>query len=197
MRASLVSTCVVFLAACGQMPNAADFEDPSAVCTKPGFPAGCATCLDGYLLINTNDGNVCAPDQPIWGARPVSPGDLFSDNGDETISDSQTQLMWQKADNPTWPAEPCKSLRLAGHKDWRLPTVAELRTLVDFAEEAPAVPAVWKATTSVTNYLTAVSVSSGLGISSTWNESRVWSVEFGYGTMRTDADTNARIRCVR
>jgi hypothetical protein len=70
----------------------------------------------------------------------------FVDHGDGTISDKQTGLMWTKASTPTIPsAAPCstnKEVRntvafvnclnqnkLAGHSDWRLPSILELASL--------------------------------------------------------------------
>lgn len=71
----------------------------------------------------------------LW--RPLCPaGETFEDQGDMTVLDSATDLMWQQSgsDYPlTWDeaAEYVHSLnamRFAGYGDWRLPTVAELVT---------------------------------------------------------------------
>lgn len=60
----------------------------------------------------------------------------FVDNGDGTITDPQTGLMWAKNSSPgdlTWQdAETyCKTPPIAGYKytDWRMPTIEELKTL--------------------------------------------------------------------
>lgn len=50
----------------------------------------------------------------------------FVDNGDGTITDTKTKLMWQKNDDGkkrTWKEvqDYVRTLRLAGHTDWRLP----------------------------------------------------------------------------
>lgn len=55
---------------------------------------------------------------------------VFVDNGDGTITDTKTKLIWQKDDaGPMrWDrAEAqCRELTLAGKSDWRLPTRQEL-----------------------------------------------------------------------
>ncbi len=60
----------------------------------------------------------------------------YKDNGDGTISDLNTSLMWQK--NPgakiTWEqsVDGVSSFRLGGYDDWRLPTIKELYSLIIF-----------------------------------------------------------------
>jgi hypothetical protein len=62
----------------------------------------------------------------------------YQDNGDGTISDLNTGLMWQKTpdfdDKLTWDAAIMHGddLVLAGHDDWRLPTIKELYSLIQF-----------------------------------------------------------------
>jgi hypothetical protein len=61
----------------------------------------------------------------------------FVDNGNGTISDRATGLMWQQADDGIardWQAALAyaENLVLAGHSDWRLPNVKELQSIVDY-----------------------------------------------------------------
>jgi hypothetical protein len=61
----------------------------------------------------------------------------YRDNGDGTVTDLNTGLMWEKtppAEHYTWDeaAEYASELELAGHDDWRMPTMKELYSLVDF-----------------------------------------------------------------
>ncbi len=61
----------------------------------------------------------------------------FVDNGDGTISDKATGLMWAKSDNGkgiSWSdaVKYAESSKLAGHSDWRLPNVKELQSIVDY-----------------------------------------------------------------
>lgn len=61
----------------------------------------------------------------------------FIDNGDGTVSDKATGLMWQKADDGiarNWQeALACaENLELGKHNDWRLPNAKELQSIVDY-----------------------------------------------------------------
>ncbi|MEZ4649872.1 MAG: DUF1566 domain-containing protein [Candidatus Eisenbacteria bacterium] len=61
----------------------------------------------------------------------------FVDNGDGTITDSATGLMWMQEDNGagvTWEdaLSYSESLSFAGHDDWRLPNAKELQSIVDY-----------------------------------------------------------------
>ena len=66
----------------------------------------------------------------------------FKDNGDGTVTDLLTGLLWQKADGGemTWEKakDYPKSLRLAGRQDWRLPTSMELFALTNQGMHGPA-----------------------------------------------------------
>ena len=71
------------------------------------------------------------------------------DNGNGTVSDNATGLMWQQDtardggnyDAMTWEEALayCEALNLGGLTDWRLPTIKELRSLVDYGEYNPAI----------------------------------------------------------
>ncbi len=70
----------------------------------------------------------------------------FHDNGDGTVSDRATGLMWSKADSKTgmnWEAalawvQARNAEGYLGHDDWRLPSAKELQSIVDYSR-APAV----------------------------------------------------------
>jgi hypothetical protein len=59
----------------------------------------------------------------------------FVDNGDGTVTDTRRKIMWQKGDNGKEitfeeAQEYCKTLRMGGYADWRLPSPDERDTAV-------------------------------------------------------------------
>lgn len=77
----------------------------------------------------------------------------YIDNKDGTITDTATGLMWQKDTLSTMSYDnailTCSELDLAGHKDWRLPTIEELVSIVDYDRRDPACDPVFR---SVSDY---------------------------------------------
>lgn len=86
----------------------------------------------------------------------------FTDNGDGTVTDHCTGLMWQKdtadvngdgqiphdgSDAVPWcdALAYCENLSYAGRDDWRLPNVRELQSIVDYGRKAPAIDPVFGA----------------------------------------------------
>lgn len=78
------------------------------------------------------------------------------DNGDGTVTDQTTRLMWQEEDNGTgveWPEAlaGCESATTGNHTDWRLPNAKELHSLVDYSRspdttDSAALDAIFSAT---------------------------------------------------
>lgn len=66
----------------------------------------------------------------------------FIDNGDGTVTDNVTGLMWQKADGGEMTYESAlvynKTFTLGGYSDWRLPTSKELFSINNLANLNPA-----------------------------------------------------------
>ena len=89
------------------------------------------------------------------------------DHGDGTVTDERTGLMWEQHPNEalySWEdatqirINDLNAARLGGHDDWRLPTVQELVTLVDYSRHHPAIHPIfataandyWSSTTDAT-----------------------------------------------
>ena len=105
-------------------------------------------------------------------------------NGNGTVTDNSTGLMWQQASSsaPNWELalSYCENLPLAGYTDWRLPTIKELQSIVDYSLGYPAVdPTIfpgtqedyfWSSTTWGGSLGYALSVDFGLGFVSPFNK---------------------------
>jgi hypothetical protein len=74
--------------------------------------------------------------------NPAYGRNVFHDNGDGTITDRATGLMWAKADSGqgmNWEQALAyaANMQLGGHADWRVPNAKELQSIVDY-ERLPA-----------------------------------------------------------
>jgi hypothetical protein len=96
------------------------------------FAYGCAIC---YLK------SFYYPARAVRAGFSKGFGDIqaysFKDNGNGTVSDLNTGLMWMKDETPELNWEEamrfCANLELAGRKDWRLPTIREIGGLMDLS----------------------------------------------------------------
>jgi hypothetical protein len=125
-----------------------------------------------------------------WAEWPIpnSPADVdagapnlesYTDNLDGTVTDDVTGLMWQQVvpdTQYTWEqaVTGCPTLTLAGHSDWRLPSLIELYSIVDAGQSNPSIDSTYFPKTPVDWYW-----SSSPQAGSTVN---VWSVFFGIGS---------------
>jgi hypothetical protein len=95
----------------------------------------------------------------------------YTDNGDSTVTDNVTGLMWEqktddggprdKANKFTWKdaLAYCENLILGGHDDWRMPTPKELERLVDLGKSSPAIDTTYFSNTSNGLYWTGTTCS--------------------------------------
>ena len=183
---------------------------------------GVQTCTSGQwgTVIACSTGLVCeryppaACLDPNWNEWPIpnSQADVtagapnlesYTDNGDGTVTDNVTGLMWQKAvatttddagtySTYTWAQAVayCPTLTLAGHNDWRLPSVIEIMSIVDVGRYGPSINDAYFPATSSSWFWSSSPVA---GLPST-----VWSVDFNFGlTDRIDVPETFYVRCVR
>lgn len=123
-------------------------DPPVPLCTPSG---GSGLPDTGQTKCNDAEGNeipcdsaTCAGQDGLY-ATGCSPEGRFVDNGDGTVTDTCTGLMWQK-DTGNNEEELlrcnalsyCEDLELGGHADWRLPNVREMHSIVDYGRRGPA-----------------------------------------------------------
>ena len=126
---------------------------------------------------------------------PTTITNHFTDNGDGTITDNLTQLVWQKIPNTvalTWEQALvyAEGLTIGTNSDWRLPNIKELQSLNNESATNPSV---------FTPYFT------GLGVHNFWSSTSLpnqttkswyWNTQFGITTY--DLKTNPNyVLCVR
>lgn len=92
--------------------------------------------IKGYPISIGNTTNTL--DVRLVRGNPNYGKNQFVDNGDGTITDKATGLMWLKNDSATpmtWEKALAyaESMNTAGHSDWRLPNAKELQSLVDYS----------------------------------------------------------------
>ncbi|MBI5186160.1 MAG: DUF1566 domain-containing protein [Nitrospinae bacterium] len=69
-------------------------------------------------------------------------GKVFTDNGNGTVTDNRTRLMWRQGETDGMAGtrdrqlSTCENLILAGYSDWRLPNIRELFSIMDFSKSS-------------------------------------------------------------
>ena len=89
----------------------------------------------------------------LFPGLPASQEVRFTVNGDGTVTDNETGLVWQQQDDGVtrnWEAAlaHCQDLDLGGSTDWRLPDKKELVSIVDVTRWHPAIDPVFTGTKS-------------------------------------------------
>jgi hypothetical protein len=126
-------------------------------CARAGADLGCGkSCPDGTEAVDVTvaDGKkaVCTYLYPLWGYLPPSrPATDWTVSGDQaTVTDTKTGLVWQRIPPATggnfsagkygWQEalKYCDELVLGEADDWRLPTVVELESIVDWGKFSPS-----------------------------------------------------------
>ena len=121
------------------------------------------------------------------------------DNGDGTVTDTTTGLMWQQAeaDAMTWEAALtyCENLRLAGYNDWRLPNVNELQSIIDYDAYDPAIDTTYFPGAMPNAYWSSTTYEGNAD-----SDNYSWNVSFSSGdliTQTSDKSNSAYVRAVR
>ncbi|OGL68152.1 hypothetical protein A3D60_04075 [Candidatus Uhrbacteria bacterium RIFCSPHIGHO2_02_FULL_47_29] len=184
--------------------------DDLAVLLSGGSPQPCqafpATGQTTAYAADKNDGIPAPVAVPDDGAvRAGAPLD-YVDNGDGTITDLNTGLMWEKkaisiglhnrdktyvwsgngSEETIWDwlddvnAE--GGTGFAGHNDWRVPNVKELQSIVNYGSAGPAVSSIFNTACAPScTVLTCSCTQSGRYWSSTTYGVLAWSVDFANG----------------
>ncbi len=153
------------------------------------------TCPEQGEELFGQDGN-------YWGSQPFFTHDVVG--GDEIVIDSNTGLMWQQDTADTngdaivdeddrldqqSAVDFCDSLEFAGHSDWRLPTIFELTTIMNFNHFAPVIDS------------SIFSCEADYYWSFTWFAGDLfsaWAVDFNHGADHWyDQEETFYVRCVR
>ncbi len=92
-------------------------------------------CVPGKLSKPGNGEGVCEGETGIpW------PNPRFTDNGDGTVTDNLTGLIWSQDGSPwvrsNWDTaiDNCNNFNAGGRDDWRLPNIKEMHSIMNFSK---------------------------------------------------------------
>lgn len=131
-------------------------------------------------------------------ATPMVIPNHFTDNGNGTITDNLTQLVWQKVPNMVvynWEQAIAyaEGLNLASFTDWRLPNIKELQSLNDESVSNPSVNSTFFGSLGVHNYWSSTTLKPN-----TANPASAWYWNTQLGITSYDLKTNSNyVICVR
>jgi len=155
-RMIMILMTLLYIAGCN------DGSSDSVSTSDSGGGSG-LMAVSGYAVVDTGqvtcyNGNeeIASPvaGESFYGqdAQYTGKQPSYSDNGDGTVSDNVTGLMWQQspdtdgdgdidaADKLSYAAAVAGAgtCNLGGYSDWRLPTIKELYSLIDFSGKDPS-----------------------------------------------------------
>jgi len=121
----------------------------------------------------------------------------FTDNGNGTVADNKTGLLWQQGEGGTKTWENaityCEDLSLAGYTDWRLPNIKELNSIIDYEIYNPSIDINFFPDLSYTSYYWSSTTRAS-------SSSDAWIVGSNYGDVGyylSKPTNNYYVRCVR
>ena len=120
---------------------------------------------------------------------PTTITNHFTDNGNGTITDNLTQLVWQKTPNPnavTWEQALtyAEGLTIGTTSDWRLPNIKELQSLTNEAATNPSVFSPYFSNVGIHNYWSSTSLPNQT------TKSWYWNTQFGITTYDVKINSN-------
>lgn len=138
-----------------------------------------------------------APIIPFGPLAKVSPSNTNYTIELFTVTDKLTGLVWQKLDdnvgrnwNDAWTY--CHALTLLNKKDWRLPTIHELTSIVDYSAQNPTINTTSFPDTNSSFYWSATTLATDI------TSGFAWYVNFFDGSNGYhDKSTGSYVRCVR
>jgi len=129
----------------------------------------------------------------LFSGAAVLAGD-FTDNGDGTVTDGNTGLMWQQGESGEMVWEDaitcCEDLSLAGYPDWRLPNIKELESITDDSVSYLAIDTTFFPNAHASYYWSSTT--------NAFSTSYAWGVYFHYGGVGYLSKSRGfYVRCVR
>jgi hypothetical protein len=121
--------------------------------------------------------------------------DRFTENGNGTITDNLTGLIWQKnkAQNTmTWEEALTysKGLSLGGKSDWRLPNIKEIQSLNDVKLSKPSFDINYFSDVISGNFWSSTTMQNGT--------TKAWDINVDYGIVSySDKTLKENVLCVR
>jgi hypothetical protein len=183
--------------------------EPSSACPAWGAATTCTPPDATAYVCERFGGPLCV--DPSWAEWPIPNASVdsppapnlesYANNNDGTVTDNVTGLMWQQAassstlmwgsaSTPGTAQNHCATLSTAGHDDWRLPSLIELVSLVDWTVTSPSINATYIPGTPANDFWSSTPVAASLA--------QAWVVLFADGSLSFSREFySAYVRCVR
>ncbi len=146
----IILALILLVSLSGKLGATADQPAQATSLTSPVVDTGQSVCYDAAGLLITcpvAGAATFGQDAQYDGNQPS-----FTDNGDGTVTDNVTGLVWQQspdtqgdgdidaADKLTFSEATayCQNLTLGGSSEWRLPDIKQLYSLIDFSGTDPS-----------------------------------------------------------